>query len=281
VYCAGGINGATTYTSGNVYDPGSDSWSPIADMPVDLWGGVSGAPTGQLVISGGVIQQSSLVTNQGYAYDPSSDSWSSIANAQFPRYRAGGGCGFYKIGGSSGGFSPTPDSELLGPVLDQCGTSDVPWLDENPAEFDVPAGSSVDVTVTLSATTDAGVLQPGTYTADILVNADVPQTIDPIDVTMNVTPPRNWGKLQGTVTGTACDGSTNPLAAIVFADSKRGFSWAAQTDTDGHYAFWGPQDIYQLIVTSDGWRPQTKQAVINHGQTTTVDFNLTPFPSCS
>jgi N-acetylneuraminic acid mutarotase len=277
VYCAGGISGSSTTNSANVYDPSSDSWSPIANMPADLWGGVSGAPTGELIISGGVINQSSTVTNEGFAYDPSSDSWSSIPNAQFPRYRAGGGCGYYKIGGSSGGFSPTADSELLGPGLDQCGTTDVPWLSESPTQFTVPAGGTVTVTVTLTATTADGVQQPGAYTAELLVNADTPQTINPIDVTMNVTPPKSWGKLQGTVSGTDCNNVTKGLTAVVFADGTgSGFSWTARTDKSGNYAFWGPKDTYSLIATANGWIAQAKSAKIQQGKTTTVDFNLRP-----
>ena len=277
VYCAGGINGGTTYNTGYVYDPSSDSWSPIANMPTDLWGGVSGSPTGELVISGGVINQSSAVTNEGFAYTPSSDSWSAIPNAQFPRYRAGGGCGFYKVGGSSGGFSPTADSEVLGPGLDQCGTTDVPWLSETPGEFDVPVGGTVTVTVGLSATTANGVSQPGTYTAQILVNANAPQVINPIGVTMNVTPPKSWGKMQGTITGTDCNNVTKGLSAVVFADGTgSGFSWTAKTDKTGKYAFWGPKDTYTLIATSNGWIAQTKTAKIQQGKTTTVNFNLRP-----
>ena len=276
VYCAGGISGGTTFKSGNVYDPSSDSWSPIADMPTDLWGGVAGAPTGELVISSGVINSSSTVTNEGFAYTPSSDSWSAIPNAQFPRYRAGGGCGFYKIGGSSGGFSPTPDSEVLGPGLDQCGTTDVPWFSENPSEFDVPVGGTVTVTVTFTATTANGVAQPGTYTGQILVNANAPQTINPIGVTMNVTPPKSWGKLKGTVTGTDCNNVTKGLSAVVFADGSTGFSWTARTDKNGNYAFWGPKDTYTLIASANGWIPQSKTGKIQQGKTTTVNFNLRP-----
>jgi N-acetylneuraminic acid mutarotase len=283
VYCAGGINGSSTYASGNVYDPGSDSWAPIADLPIDLWGGVSDGVNGQLVLSSGVTANASTITNQGFAYTPSTDSWDAIPNAQFPRYRTGGGCGLYKVGGSSGGFSPTPDSEVLGPGLDQCGTVDVPWLSESPVEFDVAAGHSVTVTVTLTATPADGVPQPGTYSAQILVNANTPQTLDPIGVTMNVTPPKGWGKLQGTVKGTDCNQATNPLDAVVFADgqAKNGYSWAAPTDKSGNYAFWGPADTYTLIVTSDGWRPQTTTAKIKQGATTTVNFSLKPYPSCS
>ena len=129
MYCAGGVNGSSTLKNGYVYDPGTDSWSSIADLPIDLWGMVAGAPNGMLVVSSGVTNGFNTITNQGYAYDPTSDSWAAIPNAQFPRYRAGGGCSFYKIGGSSGGFSPTPQSEKLS-ELDQCGTTDVKWLSE-------------------------------------------------------------------------------------------------------------------------------------------------------
>ena len=169
---------ARTFKNGNVYDPGSDSWSPIAehaDRP--LGHGRRRARTG-CSSSRRRHRRLNTITNQGFAYDPSTDSWAAIPNAQFPRYRAGGGCGFYKVGGSSGGFSPTPESEKLS-ELDQCGATDVPWLSESPTEFDVPVGATVNVTVTLKATTDAGVTQPGTYTAQLAVNANMPQTIEP------------------------------------------------------------------------------------------------------
>jgi N-acetylneuraminic acid mutarotase len=281
VYCAGGISGSSTTTGGNVYDPGSDSWSPIASMPLDLWGSVAGPVAGQLLISGGVTANSSVVTNQGVEYDPASDSWSAAPNAQFPRYRAGGGCGFYKIGGSSGGFSPTPDSELLGPGLDQCGTTDVPWLSESPTQFTVAAGGSKTVTVKFTATTAKGVTQPGTYTANILVNADTPQTLNPIPVTMNVAPPASWGKLLGTITGKDCSGNVTPLtSATVFADNGSGFQWIAPTDKNGQYAFWGPTGSYTLIAVANKWFPQTKTVVIVAGKTKTLNFTLRPAPPC-
>jgi N-acetylneuraminic acid mutarotase len=153
VYCSGGVSGGTTFSSGNVYDPGSDSWSPIASMPIDLWGSVSGNPNGLLAVSSGVTQGFSTITNQGFTYDPSADSWTPLPNATFPRYRAGGSCGFYKIGGSSGGFSPTPDSEKLS-ELDQCfAFTDVPWLSESPdSGTNLAPGSHTDVHVTVDTT---------------------------------------------------------------------------------------------------------------------------------
>src|SRR6266487_5823051 len=157
-----------------------------------------------------------------------------------------------------------------------CAGVNVPWLDESPVEFDVPVGATVNVTVTLKATTDVGVLQPGTYSAQIAVTANTPQTINPVGVTMNVTPPKNWGKLAGTITGTDCSGKTNPLTkAVVFADSKA-FSWTAKTDKNGKYAFWGPKGSYTLIASANGWIPQTKTASIKAGKTVIVDFNLPP-----
>ena len=241
VYCAGGVNGSSTLKNGYVYDPGSDSWSSIADLPIDLWGMVAGAPNGMLIVSSGVTNGFNTITNQGFAYDPTSDSWAAIPNAQFPRYRAGGGCGFYKIGGSSGGFSPTPQSEKLS-ELDQCGTTDVKWLSEAPTEFDVPVGATVNVTVTLKATTDVGVTQPGTYTAQIAVNANTPQTINPIGVTMNVTPPKDWGKLAGTVTGTDCKGNTNPLQGAQVQANGAGLLVLAEDGQERHVCVLGSDE---------------------------------------
>jgi N-acetylneuraminic acid mutarotase len=161
VYCSGGVSGGTTFRSGNVYDPGSDSWSPIADMPIDLWGSVSGGANGQLVVSSGVTNGFNTITNQGFTYDPSADSWTALPNAQFPRYRAGGSCGFYKIGGSSAGFTPTPDSEKLS-ELDECGEfTDVPWLSESPDNGTINPGGHTDVQVTV----DTHGLSPGVYQA--------------------------------------------------------------------------------------------------------------------
>jgi N-acetylneuraminic acid mutarotase len=149
VYCSGGVSGSTTFSSGNVYDPGSDSWSPIAAMPIDLWASFSGAANGTLVVSSGVTQGFNTVTNQGFAYDPSADAWTALPNAQFPRYRGAGSCGFYKIGGSSAGFSPMADSEKLS-ELDQCADfTDVPWLSESPTSGTVAVGGHQTVQVTV------------------------------------------------------------------------------------------------------------------------------------
>jgi N-acetylneuraminic acid mutarotase len=275
VYCAGGINGFTTYSDAYVYDPATDTWSPIASMPTDLWGSVSGGSGGLLVVSSGVTAGSSTITNQGYAYDPATDSWTAIANAQFPRYRAAGSCGFYKIGGSSGGFSPTADSEVLS-GLTQCGVVDVPWLAETPATATLQPGQSTTVTVTLSATTADKVTQPGTYTAGLGLANDTPYTVNPIGITMTVTPPAGWGKADGTVTGTSCTQSTAPLYDVLVQANGKTYTFSLPTDRNGSYAFWAPaaSDPFTLIAAKDGWIPQTTKVNLKAGKTVTTNFSL-------
>jgi hypothetical protein len=280
VYCAGGINGGTTYSDAYVYNPGSDTWSPIANMPVDLWGSVSGGAAGLLVVSSGVTADSSTVTNQGYAYDPATDSWTAIANAQYPVYRAGGSCGFYKIGGSSGGFSPTANSEVLSGLTD-CGVVDVPWLAETPTTASLQPGQSTTVTVTLSATTADKVTQPGTYTAALGVANDTPYTVNPIGITMTVTPPAGWGKATGTVTGTSCSQSTSPLYDVLVQANGKTYTFSLPTDRNGTYAFWAPaaSNPFTLIAAKDKWVPQTASVNLKADKTVTSNFNLRPL-SC-
>jgi N-acetylneuraminic acid mutarotase len=276
VYCAGGTDGASTFKNGFVLDPSANTWSPIADMPIDLWASSAGAANGLLLESSGVTNGFSTITNQGYAYDPAADSWTALPNAQFPRYRAGGSCGFYKIGGSSGGFNPTPDSELLS-GLTQCGVTDVPWLAENPTSTTVQPGQTVNVTITLSATTAAKVTQPGTYTAQLGIEHNTPYVVNPINITMLVTPPNGFGKIAGTVTVTDCKGNTVPLKGVQIQANGTGQSFSLTTDANGAYAFWAAAatNSYTIIASKDGWIAQVTMAnVKGGGQTVTVNFNL-------
>src|SRR4029450_13975407 len=79
-------------------------------------------------------------------------------SAHVARSGSGGWCGFCKIGGSTAGFSPTPDSEKLS-ELDQCAAfTDVPWLSENPTSGTIQPGGSTVVQVTV----DTHGLAPGT-----------------------------------------------------------------------------------------------------------------------
>jgi uncharacterized membrane protein len=274
VYCGGGLAAGTFHNDGFVYDPAADSWSPIAAMPFNLWGSAYSAANGMLIVSSGLTMNS--LTNQGLAYDPGTDSWSALPNAQFPRFRGAGSCGFYKLGGSTvAGFSPSRESERLS-ELDQCGVTDVPWLALAPTTATLVPGQSITVTVTLSATTAAEVTQPGAYTAQIVVGSNTPKKLDPINVTMNVTPPNGWGKIAGVVTGTACNGNTTPLQGAQVQANGKSYVFSLSTGKDGKYAFWAPaaSNPFTLIASKDKYIAQTKTVSIKANKTVTVNFAL-------
>jgi N-acetylneuraminic acid mutarotase len=281
VVCAGGVNADTNATTAAAYsyDPGSDSWTQVADMPADAWASVASAANGKLQVSGGVINSSAVVTNEGWEYDPASDSWSDLPASNDVVYRGGGGCGMYRIGGSTGGFTPTPYSEVL-PGYDQCGGgADVPWLSEDPTSFDVAPGQTVTVTVGMDS---SQVDQPGTYNAKLGVATDSPYSITPVGVQMNVNPPTSWGKVRGTVTSAATgdpiagatvdictmyDGSTGNCGPVEFT---------LKTDADGYYQLWLAKGYnpLQVIAAKDGFVPKSKVVRIKKGGTTTADFSL-------
>ncbi|MFJ2030694.1 carboxypeptidase regulatory-like domain-containing protein [Streptosporangium sp. NPDC087985] len=278
VYCAGG-NGPTTLKSTYAYSPGSNSWTQMADLPVDFWGAGADTANGLLLLSTGVINNSTTVTNQGWAYDPAANSWSALPNANHARYRAGAACGFVKVGGSTGGFAPTTESELL-PGFDQCATvTDVPWLSASPTTATLQPGQSVTVTVKLDATSAVGVSQPGAYTAQLGVKSNTPYPVAPIDVTMTVQAPSNWGKLAGVVTGVDCQGHSAALrGATVQVNGKKDWTVTLKTDPSGRYAIWAPQGAnpLQVIAAREGWIPQTQKATLTGGKTVTADFALRP-----
>jgi N-acetylneuraminic acid mutarotase len=278
IYCAGGTNGVNSYSDAYQYNPSTDAWGPIASLPIDLWGSAGGAANGLLVVSTGVTSNGNAFTNQGYAYDPSTDSWAALPNAQNPVLRAGGTCGFYKIGGdTTGGFTPTTFGEGLS-GLDQCGTTNVPWLAESPASGTLQPGQSTQVTVTLAATTADGVSQPGTFTAQLAVGQSTPYLVAPVNVTMTVNPPTGWGKVTGTITGAACNGSSAPLhGAQMQASGKNNFAVRLYTGPEGKYSIWAPAADNPLSLTASmtGWGTQVQTVSVKAGKTITANFTLT------
>jgi N-acetylneuraminic acid mutarotase len=282
VYCAGGAAGPATSKHTYVYDPSADSWSPLADMPIDLWGSGYSAANGRLFVSGGVTNGNSTVTNQGYAYDPGTEAWTPLPNSNNTVYRGGSACGFYKIGGSTGGRSPSTSSEVL-PGYDQCSaTADIPWLSQDTTQVTLQPGVSADITVTLNANV-AMITQPGTYTAQLTISAKTPYTATSIPVTLAVNPPKTWGKITGTVTGAGCTGTPGPLSGATVKISSSNASYTLKTDKNGQYLLWldTRNSPLTLIAAKDGWSPDTTSVRITRLKTTTADFTLKPDQTCS
>ncbi len=275
VVCTGGNPGTGGVAASYAYDPGADAWSPLPDAPFDVWAASSAAANGKLVVVGGV--QAGEVTNRTFAYDGATGAWESLPNATAPVYRGGAACGVVKVGGSSGGFTPVDVAEQL-PGYDDCGASatDVDWLQVDPTTFTLAPGERVRVTVT----TDADVAQPGTYTAAVRVQTDTAQRLEPIPVTMHVTPPNSWGKLQGAVAGQACDGTTAGLAGAVvdlMPANGNGSGYSLVTDEDGDYAYWIVAGRYQAIAAKDQHRPQVDTVRVQRGRIVTKDWTLVRF----
>ncbi|MFE2992591.1 hypothetical protein [Streptomyces sp. NPDC059262] len=133
----------------------SDSWSPIADLPTDLWGSAYTSANGLLLTSGGVVDGDSAITNQGLALDPVAGTWSALPNASTALYRAGGAPGFYSVGGGA-----RPGRDRRGAGREQA---------------TLAPGASTTVVVTLDASA-AEITQPGAYTAKLGVRSDTPKS---------------------------------------------------------------------------------------------------------
>jgi hypothetical protein len=281
VYCTGGLDEISSYTSTYAYDPSTDTWSQVANLPIDLWGSSYAAAGGQLVVSGGVTEDGRLLTGQSYAYDPAANTWTALADATYPVYRGGSACGFYKIGGSAGGFTPVNNSEQL-PGYGQCGGAvDLDWVAENPVHTTLQPGASVTVSVSFNAAA-ADITQPGTDTGSLAVEEDTPYDVPGVALTMNVTPPSGWGQVSGTITGVGCDGSVTSLAGAAVQVSTSAQQVSVTADSAGRYGYWLDKhsNPVTLIVTDGSWQPQTQTVQIKAGQTTTANFALSPAQTC-
>ncbi|WP_051950680.1 carboxypeptidase regulatory-like domain-containing protein [Actinacidiphila yeochonensis] len=277
VVCAGGTSGSTTLSSTYTYTPGASGWTRGADLPTDVWGASTAAANGRLEVMGGIVNDGKDVTNQGFAYDPDTDSWSDLPNSNSATYRGGAACGIYKIGGSGAGGA-VPVAENL-PGYDQCGGS-VAWMSTSTTGFDVAPGATVKVQVT---TDSSAVSQPGTYLGNLVIGTDSPYgSAQPVVVTMEVTPPKTWGKVTGTVTGSGgapVAGAT--IAVCTMYDTSTGrcgpTTFTLKTDGSGAYQLWLDKGFnpLQIIAAKDGYTPLLKIARIQKGGTTTVDFALT------
>jgi hypothetical protein len=272
IYCSGGVTDAATITHTYAYDPGSDSWTQMADMPADQWGAGYTAAEGQLLVSGGAVANSSAITNQGFAFDPGANSWSPLPNSNNTTYRGGSACGFYKVGGSPGGafVPPIANSEVLPGQVDCGQTTDVSWLSESTTSLTIAPGASATFTVSLNAAVP-DITQPGTYTAKVSVGTDTPYPVAAIPVSMLVNPPKTWGKIAGTVTGAGL-----PLAGATVQITSWATHYTLKTDKNGNYALWLDvrNNPLQIICAKDGYQPQVKTVRITKGTTTTLNFAL-------
>jgi len=184
LYCAGGTDSVgDNLQHAYVYDPATDAWSKLPDMPVPLWGASYAAVNGSLAISSGVTT-GSVLTNQSVAFNPRTGTWSALPNANTATYRGAGALGFYKLGGSTGGLSPSSVVEYLpGYAVDP--GADVPWLSESTKQLTLRPHQRVTVTVSLDASASR-ISRPGTYGAELVFGSSTPYPLPSVPVTLTV-----------------------------------------------------------------------------------------------
>ncbi|MEO3748794.1 S8 family serine peptidase [Plantactinospora sp. B5E13] len=281
VYCAGGV-ADRTYRSTYGYDPTSEVWTPLPDLPLELWGAQTAVAGDLLILAGGMTAGNTVVTNRTVGYDPVARAWRDLPNVGVPAYRGAMTCGVFKIGG--GTDVVTAEAERL-TGLGDCDTAGLSWLDTTPTSFTLAPGASKTVTVTLTATPAAGISQPGSYRGEFGFTSDSPYATPAVTVKVGVAPPEDWGKIQGTVTGRSCSGQLLPLPAGVRLNltgkGNGGTGYPAQADGQGRYAYWVPAGTYQVVVSRDGWTPLVRRQTVSAGFTLTYDVTLEPSSPCA
>ena len=238
-----------------MYDPDANTWTQLTDLPQTQW-------AMGFVASGG--------------------KWAPIANSINTLYRGASACGFYKIGGSSGGFSPVANSEVF-PGLTDCGTviADATWLTENPASGTVNPSRQLQSTITFTASASS---QPGTYLATISAKSNDPVSGNiAIPVTMTVPAPAGWGQVHGRVYSLGyCDSNPALLAkAEVAIMTSTGVTATLTQDAAGDpWAWWAPAGPVTITVSMPNYVTQSTVVNVAAGQGLNQDTSLRWLHNC-
>jgi len=271
LYCAGGASDFGESRRTYVYDAYFDTWTRVADMPQTQWGMGYTTANGLFLISGGVTNNFATITSDGFYYDPLADAWSALAASNSVLYRGASACGFYRVGGSSGGFGSSTRGEVYPGLTDCLANVDVPWLTVSPITGTLSSSAARRLTLTFNS----NVLdQPGQYLARLHVGEDTPYNLIRVPVTFTVNPPATWGKVSGTITAfDYCDSNATPLNnATVALQGKAGYNRVLSADANGAYSYWldranGPLTI---TVSYGGYVTNTVMNVgVTAAQTTT------------
>jgi len=227
-----------------------------------------------------VTDNFATVTNESFVYDPDADTWTQIENSNNTVYRGASACGWYKVGGSTGFFTPIADSEVY-PGLDNCQVGgDVIWLSEAPISGTVSATGDQSITITFDASV---VQQPGDYVAELKISDNTPyEALVNVPVTMTVPVPSGWGQAHGHVYGLGyCD--SNPIlldGATIDLTTSTGVTATLTQGEEDPWSWWAPAGPLTVTVSADGYVPQTVVLNLVAGQGTNEDTNLRWLHNC-
>jgi subtilisin family serine protease len=131
------------------------------------------------------------------------------------------------------------------------------WLSEEPQAGTVPPDSTEDVTLLFDA---AAVNQPGSYFGSLQVKSNDQSSPTTIPITLTVTVPETWGKIEGYIsTPGYCESDPAPLAgAKIYIESAGGQTWTTRAGPDGFYRWWADSAGSPYLVTTEksGYEPQ-------------------------
>ncbi|WP_435127124.1 carboxypeptidase regulatory-like domain-containing protein [Actinacidiphila sp. bgisy144] len=285
IYCAGGtveVGGGNQkdIASGYSFDPATQEWSPIADLPETSSTSTTTVANGELLLSGGVWDNTTR-SNKGYAYDPTTNTWSTLPNANENVIRAAGACGFYRLGGSETFYQLVNTAELL-PGYDQCGTdAGVDWLSESTGQATLAPGHSITVKLSYDLSGVAA-SQPGIWHARLNVTDNTPYPAQPVDIHVTMKAPSNWGKVSGTVSAQPCGSTAKAIPGALVGIQGSRAEYTLAVDQAGHYQLWLDVANNPLLVSAakDGWGPRAAVVKLKKGKTTTQDFTLAPADGC-
>ncbi|MCP4537560.1 MAG: hypothetical protein GY832_10470 [Chloroflexi bacterium] len=150
-------------------------------------------------------------------------------------------------------------------------TDVVPWLAEDPITGTLASMSDLPVTLTFDA---AEVDQPGEYHAELLIVHDTPyDDVDNLPVTLTVTAPATWGKLEGTVYSLGhCDVNTVTLEGATVQIDDGSVVTETESNADGTYVYWLEAGTYTVtVVPDDHIMGAPVVVIVTAGGTVTLD----------
>ncbi len=144
--------------------------------------------------------------------------------------------------------------------------SDVPWLSETPDAGDVAVGANQVVAVHLNGTG----LTPGSYHALVVFVTNAPkQQQVPIDVTLNVTLPPEFGRVGGTVTDAHLGTPLGDVSVVIHSTWHGSpLDLSATTGSDGTWSLTGPEGTWSTDFTLPGYVPVSHGVTIVRGVST-------------
>ncbi|HNT22951.1 MAG TPA: S8 family serine peptidase [Anaerolineales bacterium] len=158
------------------------------------------------------------------------------------------------------------------------GSTDVPWLGENPLTSTIPASSTLpgDLPFTLSftATLAAGIDQPGDYNTILNLTGSPSLTIP---VTMTVAPPAGMGHLHGNVVDNCTLDAVDAWVEIVDGDPV---SSTLSVPDNGYYSAWLYTGEYEVIFGGANYLSATAAVDISAQGDVWLDVSLVPDRPC-